>query len=91
MAADAMPEKCILSAQGAFPEGCALCIEVCNNANDTSPAWEDITQKVLTGQKHFFKNNTKTAESWGVGVRVSLERGTATGDCYIHSIRGNYA
>lgn len=87
LTADAMPEKFIMSLQGAAPEGSMLTIEVCNNGYDESPAWEDVTNKVLTGQKHFFRNAAKTADKWGIGVRVSLDRGA----CYIHSHRGNYA
>lgn len=91
LTADAMLEKFIMSMQGAAPEGSMLTIEVCNNGYDEAPAWEDVTNKVLTGQKHFFRNAAKTAEKWGVSVRVTLDRGAAVGECYIHSHRGNYA
>lgn len=91
LTADAMPEKFIMSLQGAAPEGSMLTIEACNNGYDESPAWEDVTNKVLTGQKHFFRNAAKTADRWGISVRVTLDRGAATGECYIHSHRGNYA
>lgn len=91
LTADAMPEKFIMSLQGAAPEGSLLTIEACNNGYDESPAWEDVTNKVLTGQKHFFRNAEKTADQWGISVRVTLDRGAATGECYIHSHRGNYA
>lgn len=91
MTADAMPEKLIMSFQGAAPEGSLLKIEACNNGFDASPAWEDITEKVLGGRKHFFENKAKTAERWGLDVRVSLDRSSATGPCYVQSKRGNYA
>lgn len=91
LTADAMPEKLILSYQGACPDGAQLTIEACNNGFDEVPDWEDITNKVLTGQKHFFRNAEKTAERWGIGIRVTLDRGSAEGECYIHSHRGNYA
>ena len=42
-------------------------------------------------QKHFFTNQTKTAASWGVKIKVKLLRGSAEGDCYIQSVGGNFA
>jgi len=88
--ADDMPTKAIVNIQGSFPVGSDLTIEICNNAHDASPTWEDITTKVLNAQKHFFANTTKTAANWGVALRVTLNRGTASETCYIHSIGGNF-
>ena len=90
MAADAMPDRCVVNIQGSFPAGSALKVEICNNANDASPTWEDITTQAQTGQKYFFTNKTKTAASWGVNLRVSLSRGEASGACYVSSIGGNF-
>jgi len=90
--AEAMPTKCICNVQGSWPLGSTLTVEVCNNANDASPTWEDITTKATTGQKHFFANTTKTAASWGFNIHVKLERGTAeaTEICSIRSGGGNF-
>lgn len=85
-----MPMKAIVNLQGKFPTGCELTVEICNNGNDVNPSWENITFKALNMQKHFFRNQTKTAETWGVALRVTLDRGTATGDCCISSIKGNF-
>ena len=90
MAADAMPDRCVVNIQGSFPAGSTLKVEICNNANDASPTWEDITTQAQTGQKYFFTNKTKTAASWGVNLRVSLSRGEASGACYVSSIGGNF-
>ena len=90
MAADAMPDRCVVNIQGSFPAGSTLKVEICNNANDASPTWEDITTQAQTGQKYFFTNKTKTADSWGVNLRVSLSRGEASGACYVSSIGGNF-
>ena len=91
MEADAMPTKALVNIQGNFPAGCTLQVWICNNGNDASPTWEDITQKVRTGQKHYFTNKTKTASAWGVKVKAKLLRGSATETCYIQSIGGNFA
>lgn len=79
------------SRKGDFPAGCTLQVWICNNGNDASPTWEDITQKARTGQKHYFTNQTKTAAAWGVKVKAKLLRGSATETCYIQSIGGNFA
>ena len=91
MAADEMPTKALVNIQGSFPAGSTLTVEICNNGNDAAPTWEVITNKVLTGQKHFFTNTTKTADEWGVKIRVKLLRGSATGPCFIQSVGGNFA
>ena len=88
--ADAMPDRCIVNVQGEFPEGCTLKVEICNNGSDASPTWEDITQNALNNQKYFFTNKTKTASAWGVKLRATLSRGTASGECYISSLGGNF-
>lgn len=91
MAADAMPTKALVNIQGNFPAGCTLTVWICNNGNDASPTWENITTKALNGQKHFFTNTAKTAANWGVKVKAKLLRGTATETCFIQSIGGNFA
>ena len=91
MAADDMPTKALVNIQGSFPTGSTLQVWICNNGNDAEPTWEDITTKALTSQKHFFTNQTKTAENWGVKIKVKLLRGSAEGDCYIQSVGGNFA
>lgn len=91
MAADAMPTKALVNIQGSFPTGSTLTVWICNNGNDASPTWENITQKALNGTKHFFTNTTKTAANWGVKIKVKLLRGSAASTCYIQSIGGNFA
>lgn len=65
-------------------------MEITNNANDEDPYWENISYKIPTNSKYLFTNKTKTAENWAVQIRVTLERGTATGLCTINSITGNW-
>lgn len=86
--ADAMPDRCVVDAVGSFPAGSTLKIEVCNNANDASPRWEDVSDKLR--KKHFFTNTTKTANSWAFGLRCTLTRGTATAPVWLDYITINY-
>jgi hypothetical protein len=86
--ADEMPDRCVVAAVGYFPTGSTLKIEVCNNANDASPKWEDVSDK--QGKKHFFTNTAKTAASWAFGLRCTLTRGTATSTAWLDYIAINY-
>ena len=46
-----------------------LSVAVCNNYNDETPTWESTT----LGTTHDFANQTKTADKWGVGVKIEAE------------------
>lgn len=85
-----MPTKAILSMQGHIAAGATLLVEICNNGNDTVPIWQDVTAKVVANEKIFFSNQNKTAPDWGVGLRVTINRGTATTTSYISQIGGNF-
>ena len=50
-------------------------ILVTNNAYDEAPVWETCVQKTV----HTFENATKTAEKWGVAVKVKITAGSSTG------------
>ena len=88
--ADAMITKAIMSVTRQIPAGAEFTVEVCNNGNDDSPTWEDVTQAVNSGSKFFLSNETKTAESWGFNFRIKVKRNGASGDCFISSVGGNF-
>jgi hypothetical protein len=90
LVADAMPTKALLNVARQIPSGATFAAYICNNGNDASPTWEDCTNAVINGSKFFFTNTTKTASAWGVNVKITVNRGTATGSCYISSIGGNF-
>ena len=60
----------------------------CNNANDKNPAWEDVTDSLE--KIYNFKNTTKTASTWAIGVKVEVVRGKDAGDSYIDAIGINF-
>lgn len=82
--------KAIMSVARQIPAGATFTVEVCNNGNDASPTWEDVTQAVTSGSKFFFSNTTKTATAWGFNFRIKVKRNAATGDCFISSVGGNF-
>lgn len=66
-------------------------VEACNNAFDTSPTWEDITDQVLQGKHFNLTNETKTASSWGVDTRIEMvKKADATGEIEITGFGGAF-
>ena len=88
--ADAAVSKAIMNVARQIPVGAEFSVEVCNNAFDASPAWEDVTNAVVSGNKFFLENATKTATNWGFNIRVRVKRKSATGECYISGMGGNF-
>jgi hypothetical protein len=91
LSADERPSAILVSVTGSMPDGSDLLVEVCNNALDDDPAWEDMTDKAKMGKKFFFTNTDKTAENWGVNIRVTIERGISVEPVFITGIGGNFA
>ena len=47
-----------------------LTLQICNNANDTAPAWETATNETV----HTFANAAKTADQWAIGLEIDITR-----------------
>lgn len=47
-----------------------LTLQICNNANDASPAWETAANETV----HNFANTTKTAATWAIGLKIDITR-----------------
>lgn len=47
-------------------------INVCNNAYDANPAWENALTQVLTGEPYLFKNKTKVNQKAGINLKFKL-------------------
>lgn len=90
--ADDMVTKTIMSITREIPAGAVMQIYVCNNGFDEIPTWEDITAKVVDGDKFFFANTTKTAAEWGYNIRICVQRLGADvgGTIFITSVGGNF-
>ena len=86
--ADDRVTKAIINVGRTIPDGAEMRIEICNNAFDDKPTWQDVTLAVLNNFKIFIANEIKTADKWGVNIRVAVDRNNATGDCFISSIGG---
>jgi hypothetical protein len=72
------------------PIGSTIKIEACNNAFDDAPTWEDITSMAMNKRGFSFTNTTKTAEKWGINIRFTLEKGTATQEVRLDGFGGAF-
>lgn len=87
---DIAATKILVTPTWAIPIGATAKVEVCNNGYDEVPTWEDITSQVVTGKHYIFINDVKTADKWGIDIRFTVEKGTATEECVIHGFGGAF-
>lgn len=78
----------IVTVGAVVDEKSKLKVSVCNNAKDSSPSWEVITDSL--DKIYNFKNSSKRAGTWCVGVKVEITRGKDAGDSYLDAIGINY-
>lgn len=84
------PSRLVVTVVKSIPPEAKFKVEACNNGFDTTPTWEDITSSITSGQVHVFSNTVKTAATWGVNIRVTVDRNGSEGACYITEIGGNF-
>lgn len=89
MEADAAITACALSIEGEIPDDANLTIEVTNNANDTSPVWEDCTTAVKQNRNHVFTNAT-ASNGFAFNFRIEVSRGASGAGGYITSVQGGF-
>lgn len=82
------PERMTIEVIREVAAGAIFTVEVCNNAFDVAPTWEDATAAVLSGLAYVFTNTVKTASKWGVNIRARIERNGAVGNCRIYGVGG---
>lgn len=89
MEADDKISVCAITVTGSIPSDAAYTVEVTNNANDTSPVWEDCTNEAKNGRNYLFQNAT-AANGFAFNFRVTAERGSSGNGGYITSIQGGF-
>ncbi|MDR4997905.1 sialidase family protein [Brevibacillus parabrevis] len=87
---DVAAKRLLLTPSWDLPPGAVLQVEVCNNAYDEDPSWEDATIVVKLNRAHLFANETKTATEWGINFRIRIEQGSATQPVYLKGIGGAF-
>lgn len=86
---DVMAKKVLVIPGWFVAPGATGKVEVCNNAYDSNPTWEDATVVTNEGRAFNFLNSSKTATKWGVNIRLTIEKGKSTVTSYITSIGGS--
>ena len=89
MEADDQITICVLSVAGFIPSDAEYKVKVTNNANDTTPVWEDCTTEVKAGANYVFENKT-AANGFAFNFRVTAERGESGVGGYITSVQGGF-
>ena len=79
----------IMNIVGSLPSDAALEVLVTNNANDTSPVWEDATADVKAGTNHAFTNKT-AANGFAFNFKLTVSRGASDVGGYISNIGGAF-
>lgn len=60
--------------------GAGVTVEVCNNAYDATPTWEDMTTEFLANRSYEFLNTEKTGSKWGIQFRITITKSEAIKD-----------
>ncbi|MBY0053037.1 hypothetical protein H7K32_15405, partial [Brevibacillus agri] len=87
---DAKANRILVTLDAVIPSGASYIVEACNNAFDASPTYEDITGPVSAGRGYVFTNDTKTAADWGINIRFTFLKGTATEKIIINGFGGAF-
>lgn len=88
--AAAMPKAARLAIVGSIPSDAIWTAEICNNANDPAPAWEDIKPAIQLNRNFIFTNKVKAAAEWATNFRITVRRGSSNSGGYITAIEGGF-
>ncbi|MDU5274383.1 MAG: hypothetical protein E6163_00520 [Peptoniphilus lacydonensis] len=83
------PSAVIVNPLVELATGAKMTIKVCCNVMDSNPTWEAVPEE-LYGQKYNFRTKSKTANNWGVGVEVKVDKDKATDTSYLYGMVGAY-
>lgn len=87
---DAAARKVFIVPNWKLANGATGKIYACNNAFDDVPTWEDITSMSTAGLDYQFKNAKRTADKWGLSIKIVVERGAAILDSYVYGVGGAF-
>ena len=72
-----------------MPSDVVLTVEVTNNAKDTQPVWQDVTEEVKSGSNFLFQNRV-AQNGAAFSFRVKEKRGASDAEGFITSIYGAF-
>ena len=79
----------IMSVVGSIPEDANYKVEVTNNANDSAPVWQDVTEEVKNGDNIIFSNSVCTNGA-AFNFRITVSRGASNTGGYISGVSGAF-
>ena len=87
--ADDTIQVMVMTLTSSIPADANLEVLVTNNANDSSPVWEDATADIKNGVNHVFTNKT-AANGFAFNFKLTVERGASDTGGYISNIGGAF-
>ena len=87
--ADDIIQVMVMTLTSSIPDDANLKVLVTNNANDSSPVWEDATADIKSGVNHVFTNKP-AANGFAFNFKLSVERGASDTGGYISNIGGAF-
>lgn len=87
--ADDIIQVMVMTLTSSIPADANLKVLVTNNANDSSPVWEDATADIKSGVNHVFTSKT-AANGFAFNFKLSVERGASDTGGYISNIGGAF-
>ena len=87
--ADDIIQVMVMTLTSSIPADANLEVLVTNNANDSSPVWEDATADIKNGVNHVFTNKT-AANGFAFNFKLTVERGASDTGGYISNIGGAF-
>lgn len=87
--ADDIIQVMVMTLTSSIPADANLKVLVTNNANDSSPVWEDATADIKSGVNHVFTNKT-AANGFAFNFKLTVERGASDTGGYISNIGGAF-
>ena len=79
----------VTSVVGSIPDDATYKVEVTNNAKDSSPVWQDVTQEVKQGANIIFANKT-AVNGAAFNFRITCKRGASNAGGYISAVSGAF-
>ena len=87
--ADDTIQVMVMTLTSSIPADANLEVLVTNNANDSSPVWEDATADIKNDVNHVFTNKT-AANGFAFNFKLTVERGASDTGGYISNIGGAF-
>lgn len=90
METDAAITKCVVNIARNLPADAEWSLLVTNNAFDTEPVWEDITDYIKNGWNWVFENQTVSSGRYGFNFKLTCTRGVSGQGGSVDTISGGF-